>query len=213
MLPNEIWEEIILLNVSNFKSMRLNHYFNLLCDGLNKRFCLKYNYDLIEDYKKSFQVGNTLTRFIKNLKRLLPIISDNIFIDIRKQMFVGITIPNLYSSKTLWLDDFNLSQLPKEIAYLSNLTSLALHYNQLSQLPKEFKKLKQLISIDLSDNLFTVFPECILKLNNLSHLWLRNNKIITLPDLSGLNLQMIDLRNNPLMEFILIDNPLLYVTI
>ena len=51
----------------------------------------------------------------------------------------------------LYLDGYNLTELPPEIGILENLKELNLYGNDLTELPPEIGKLKSLTEINLSE--------------------------------------------------------------
>lgn len=59
---------------------------------------------------------------------------------------------------TLNLSHQDLSELPKEIAYLTNLVELDLSHNALRSLPQEFATLTRLLRLNLDQNLFVFAP-------------------------------------------------------
>ena len=50
------------------------------------------------------------------------------------------------------LDGYQLTELPKNLKYLTQLKVLVLSKNQLTKLPKGLEKLTQLMSLNLKDN-------------------------------------------------------------
>jgi len=102
--------------------------------------------------------------------------------------------------KSLWLNDNNLTTLPKSITNLTNLERLWLSKNKLTTL-KGISNLKNLEMLDLSYNELTLTSlEGIDKLTNLKFLSLYGNELTSLPDSIGnlKNLEMMDLRGNPI---------------
>ncbi len=95
-----------------------------------------------------------------------------------------------------------LTELPKEIAQLKNLSRLYLSYNQLSELPKEIALLRNLSRLDLSSNQLTRLPGEIAQLRNLTELYLSSNQLSELPEeFSQLkNLSILDLSSNKFSE-------------
>jgi len=104
-------------------------------------------------------------------------------------------IPNF---KSLWLNDNNLTTLPKSITNLTNLERLWLSKNKLTTL-KGISNLKNLEMLDLSNNELTTLKG-IDKLTNLKFLSLYGNELTSLPDSIGnlKNLEIMDLRGNPI---------------
>ena len=96
-------------------------------------------------------------------------------------------IEKAYKQKSTGLDlsRLGLTQLPKTIGKLTQLTSLNLFSNQLKTLPEEIDKLTQLTFLNLSSNLLRILPEEIVKLTQLTKLYLWSNHLITLPQELG----------------------------
>ena len=94
----------------------------------------------------------------------------------------------------------HLTQFPKEIAQLQNLTTLNLQDNQLTQLPKEIAQLKKLNTLHLQNNQLKQLPEEFVQLQGLKFLDLANNQLKQLPQ-EFAQLQMLnylDLHHNQL---------------
>ncbi len=95
-----------------------------------------------------------------------------------------------------------LTELPKEIGQLTNLTRLNLNSNKLTELPKEIGQLIDLTELDLFNNKLTELPKEIGQLTNLTRLNLNSNKLTELPKEIGqlTNLTTLILKNNQLSE-------------
>jgi len=93
-----------------------------------------------------------------------------------------------------------ITELPNEIAELSQLQLLNLGDNRLTQLPKTFSKLTNLQKLYLFNNLFSEFPQTVLMLTNLQILVLYENSLSKIPiEISMLtNLQLLNLDDNHL---------------
>ncbi len=117
----------------------------------------------------------------------------------------------------LWIQsipDSQLTELPPEIAKLTNLRRLDLSGNQLTELPPEIAKLTKLQSLDLNGNQLTELPPEITKLTKLRNLDLgdsifsrydsninRNQLTELPPEITKLtNLRRLDLSGNQLTE-------------
>ena len=81
----------------------------------------------------------------------------------------------------LYLDGYNLAELPPEIGKLKNLKELDLSRNQLTQLPPEIGELKKLTELSLYDNQLAELPPGIGKLKNLIGINLSRNQLTQLP--------------------------------
>ena len=103
---------------------------------------------------------------------------------------------------TLNLDYNELTELPKEIGNLTQLTHLDLSINKLTKLPKEIGNLTQLIELYLTNNKLTKLPKEIGNLTQLTYLDLSDNELTELPKEIGNLLQLIALylHNNNLTE-------------
>jgi Leucine-rich repeat (LRR) protein len=95
-----------------------------------------------------------------------------------------------------------LTELPKEIGKLKNLTKLALDYNQISEIPDSISELKNLAELYLVGNQISKIPDAISELKNLTDLYLGSNQISQIPDsIVGLkNLTELYLSNNQISE-------------
>lgn len=93
-----------------------------------------------------------------------------------------------------------LTQIPKEIGYLTGLRFLYLKRNNISALPVEVGQLTHLRELDLTDNRLTTLPPTIGNLSNLERLELNQNKLTSLPQEVLLldNLERLYLNNNEL---------------
>ena len=103
---------------------------------------------------------------------------------------------------TLNLDYNELTELPKEIGNLTQLTHLDLSINKLTELPKEIGNITQLIELYLTNNKLTKLPKEIGNLTQLTYLDLSDNELTELPKEIGNLLQLIALylHNNNLTE-------------
>lgn len=101
---------------------------------------------------------------------------------------------------TLYLDGYNLTELPPEIGRLDNLKELNLYGNDLTELPSEIGKLKSLTELNLSRNHLSLLPPEIGELEQLIKLYSFYSQLMQLPSEIGKlkNLREIDLTGNQL---------------
>jgi internalin A len=111
-------------------------------------------------------------------------------------------IGKLRTLKDLDISNNQLTRLPPEIGELENLTELNLYNNQLYQLPPEIGKLKNLIKLNLSGNRLTQLPPEIRELKKLKKLYSFNSQLIQLPPEIGelKNLTELELSGNQLTQ-------------
>lgn len=102
----------------------------------------------------------------------------------------------------LYLCQMNLTEIPKDIGYLTQLTDLNLYSNLLKELPKEIGNLYRLQRLNLNNNLLEKIPKELGNLSNLTDLSIRHNRLKEIPvELSNLKkLKRLILRNNQLKE-------------
>ncbi|KAI8922756.1 hypothetical protein BC831DRAFT_376472, partial [Entophlyctis helioformis] len=93
-----------------------------------------------------------------------------------------------------------LTEIPAEIGYLKNLTSLSVGNNRLTSLPDTIGLLTKLVELKANDNLLTSIPVTIAALTKLTTLSLEQNQISSLPpEIVALkSLVSIDVSHNPL---------------
>jgi len=98
--------------------------------------------------------------------------------------------------------DNQLTELPKEIGNLVNLTWLIINYKQLTELPKEIGNLVNLTELILWDNQLTELPKEVGSLVNLTELTIDGNQLTKLPKEIGnlVNLTELSLWKNQLTE-------------
>jgi len=186
-LPHPEKLEVLILDSLDLNSLPTNiSSFKKL-----KQLSLAYNPNL--NLKNTFaQLDNTPLEFL-NLKgneiRQLPSniiqletlkdlnLSDNYLHDEESYNYLG-KLPLLYS---LWLDDNTLSQLPKTVGALKQITFFYVDNNQLTGLPEEISGMKNLNVIHLGFNKFTELPEQLIKVPNLFKVHINNNQVTTIP--------------------------------
>ena len=90
---------------------------------------------------------------------------------------------DIYKSYTTKLDLTNtyLTELPKEIMFLTQLTELCLGMNSLHELPKEIGNLTQLTKLIVANNKLTYLPKEINNLKQLTYLSVSVNQLTELP--------------------------------
>ena len=76
----------------------------------------------------------------------------------------------------------NLSSVPESLGLLTGLSSLYISNNQLTGLPESIGNLSNLDFIDLGYNQIEAIPESFCDLENLSYLWLFNNLLSEMPE-------------------------------
>ena len=90
-------------------------------------------------------------------------------------------IPSIQTVTVLYLSGLQLTHLPPEIAYFTNLEELYLYNNELKALPAEIGRLVNLRMLNLDDNQLTALPAEIGRLVNLRMLNLEHNQLAALP--------------------------------
>ena len=95
-----------------------------------------------------------------------------------------------------------ITEIPKEIQYLTKLQILNLRHNQITEIPKEIQYLTKLQILNLSNNQITEIPKEIQYLTQLQQLDLSHNKITKIPqEIQYLTqLQELNLRSNQITE-------------
>ena len=107
----------------------------------------------------------------------------------------NVLIANKEKLYNLYLYGTGITEIPKSIGQLSNLTILNLIDNKIEQLPDELCALKKIQILSLSNNKITNLPESIGVMKTLKWIDLRDNKRIeNLPD-SIINLSKLEKLN------------------
>lgn len=88
----------------------------------------------------------------------------------------------LSNLKLLSLAGNNLTSVPPAIGQLHGLTQLTLSQNLLTSLPEEIAELSNLMYLTLNSNQFTELPIVITQLPELTHLYLSGNELTDLPE-------------------------------
>ena len=104
--------------------------------------------------------------------------------------------------KELYLSSNQLTELPREIGNLTQLTYLNLSNNQLTELPSDIGNLTQLNCLILRSNQLTILPREIGNLTQLTYLNLHSNQLTELPSEIGnlTQLTYLSLSNNQLTQ-------------
>jgi hypothetical protein len=76
----------------------------------------------------------------------------------------------------------NLTEIPESIGQLSSLSSLYISNNQLGSLPESIGDLSTLFFLDLGYNQIEAIPGSFCNLTNLSYLWIFNNELSAIPE-------------------------------
>ncbi len=76
----------------------------------------------------------------------------------------------------------NLTEIPEALGQLTGLSSLYISNNQLGGLPESIGNLTNLYFLDLGYNQIESIPESFCDLTNLSYLWLFNNLLSAMPE-------------------------------
>jgi Leucine-rich repeat (LRR) protein len=101
----------------------------------------------------------------------------------------------------LYLDRNKLTEVPKELAKLTQLKELDLGGNQLTEVPKGLEKLTQLRYLELSANQLTEVPKVLEKLTQLKELNLYSNGLASVKGLEKLTqLKNLTLADNQLTD-------------
>lgn len=109
---------------------------------------------------------------------------------------------NIETTTQIFLNSYNLINVPTKIAMLNNLQKIFLHNNKLTSLPKELWMLSNLKVLYLANNYLTLISPEIGKLKNLKEIDLINNKLVELPAEIGtlVNIEHLYLFNNKLKK-------------
>jgi internalin A len=152
------------------------------------------------------QAGGTISMTQEELLQLIQQAKENqsTILDLSRKDLTELPpdIAQLSDLKQLDLGINQLRLLPPEIGQLSNLQVLHLSFNQLIQLPREIGQLGNLRMLHLSDNQLSHLPTEIGQLSNLLDLDLDINHLSQLPAEIGQlsNLILLHLNNNRLNQ-------------
>ena len=106
------------------------------------------------------------------------------------------------NSKKLDLSGQGLTEIPREVFQLQNLTELTLAVNKIVEIPGAIAQLKNLTILDLEHNKIVKISDAITKSKNLTELNLSHNKIVKIPyEISQLkNLTTLSLSHNQIVK-------------
>ncbi|WP_198166512.1 COR domain-containing protein [Picosynechococcus sp. PCC 7117] len=139
-------------------------------------------------------------RALEKIRQAKQISATELNLDGMKLTELPPEIAQLTNLQNLVLRSNQLTALPEVITQLSNLRTLALSGNQLTELPPEIVQLTNLQRLDLSRNQLTTLPEVITQLSNLQILAFIGNQLTTLPEVIAQlsNLRTLALSGNQL---------------
>jgi internalin A len=86
------------------------------------------------------------------------------------------------NSRKLDLSSQELTEIPREVFQLQNLTRLSLYNNQIVEIPDTIAELQNLTRLYLFRNQIVEIPDAIAELQNLTRLSLSRNQIVEIPD-------------------------------
>ena len=201
--------EVLILDSLNINSLPKNIYLfkNLkhLSLSYNPSLNLNETFTQLRDIPLEFLnlQGNGIEQLPENIIDIATLkdlnLSYNHLHDEDSYRYLG-QLPKLYS---LWLDHNDVTQLPKTIGELHQITFFYCLNNQLSTLPKEVSGMKSLKVFHLGFNQFTTLPEELINVPNLLMVHINNNKVTTIPRSFGSKKHSIFallFDNNPIPE-------------
>ena len=182
-LPHPEKLEILVLDSLQLKKLPdvVRDYKNLKQVSLayNPALDVKETIRVIEELPVAFLnlKGNQLTQLPEAITRLTTLkdlnLSHNKLHDEDSYTYLG-AMPNLYS---LWLDHNHLTQLPKTIGAIDQITYFYIDNNALINLPQEMERMKGLRVLHAGYNAFTELPEQFIKMPSLIMVHINNNQI------------------------------------
>ncbi|AYV76803.1 MAG: hypothetical protein Barrevirus1_25 [Barrevirus sp.] len=182
------------------------YIFNGLCEkdypGIHNLF---NRATAFEKYKCCNSLKGMREQFNMNYKELESFIKLDVLGVIRRLTNMPKAIGLLTNLSYINITSNILETLPKQIGYLTNLKSINLTNNRIRVLPDEIGSLVNLEILYMCDNNLEYLPKTIGKLTNLVRLDLKWNPLIELPEEIG---QMINLRYLNLNFTSLIDLPM-----
>ena len=109
-------------------------------------------------------------------------------------------IRKLGNLKIFSISESNLTEIPKVIGELKQLTSLGFNLNSITSIPESMTGLPNLRALEMEGNQLETLPESFGNLKNLDYISLAYNKLTELPESMGnlKKLQTIQLSNNKL---------------
>ena len=184
-LPNELIESIVyMLDNDSLNNFILSHFELIELTKLNWSTIFLYRFG---KYKKVNYVEYYRYISIEKLKSIWKLKH---------------SIDELINLQTLYLDNIQMKEIPKEIGSLINLRELDLYSNQITTIPEEIGSLINLEILNLNNNQIKVIPKEIGSLINLRELQLSSNQIEIIPKEIGslVNLQYLSLISNKIRE-------------
>jgi Leucine-rich repeat (LRR) protein len=130
-----------------------------------------------------------------------PVSTKSISLDDNQLTLLPESIGNLINLQAIILDDNQLTSLPESIGNLTNLKHIILYENQLTSLPESIGNLTNLKEMQFNNsNQLTTLPDSIGSLQNLARIHLSNNRLTSLPDSIGnlTKLKYLNIANNRL---------------
>lgn len=152
--------------------------------------------NLSELYLENVYLNGPIPTAIGNLTNLTRL-------NLATNQFTGPIPAEIWSLTNLQMlnlgsNPFSPGTLPSSIGNLINLGSLFLYNDSLTgTIPSEIGNMTSLFYLDLGLNQFTGrFPSSITTLPNLGYLLIHQNRLDSLPDMSAMNLQYLDVKGN-----------------
>ncbi|MHA1284247.1 MAG: leucine-rich repeat domain-containing protein [Promethearchaeota archaeon] len=189
--------EIYQSALDTFKNILKSLFLKFNVRKINMIFWSDLVTEIISDWPEHFDtIGEIATNksdkdIISELKNTYKIKLNKYSIEIKNGRVTFLTLQNN-----------NLSEVPKIVFSLNELSNLNLMNNKLSKIPIKIANLKKLEVLSLDSNNFQEIPESIYHLRNLKSLYLANNNLKEIPNLLGNmeSLTTLSLENNEIEE-------------